>query len=77
MRVQAESTEKIVQLRIGAVDVPARVWEATTEAGVECLLFVTRVAVRNDRDSSQFERELTEQNPPSAEVQSWPLRMIL
>lgn len=60
MKLQIESTDRIVLIN----GVPARVWEGTTEGGVPCLCFVTRVAVRNDRDSSEFERELLEQGPP-------------
>lgn len=82
MRVAAESTSKIVELIVdGPVGhrarIEARVWEATTEAGVECLLFVTRVAVRENQDTAQFDEELAEQRAPSEEVRAWPISMIL
>lgn len=54
--------------------VPARVWKGTTASGVECIVFVHRIAVHNDADSSEFERELAEQLPPGRHV---PLSMIL
>lgn len=73
MRITAESTEKIVHVN----GVLARVWEATTADGVECYLFVTRVAVKRDADNAQFERELIEHKPPSVEAADFPARMIL
>ncbi len=76
MRVTAESTSKIVQLASRG-PIEARVWEATTESGVQCFLWVTRVQVRRDQDCSQFERELAEQREPTAEIQAIPLRVIL
>lgn len=56
--------------------VPARVWEGETEKGIKVTCFITRVAVREDSDCSQFEAELKEQEPLKP-VQSWPLSMIL
>ena len=74
MRVTAESTERIVHLN----RVPARIWEAVTPSGVKCFLFVTRIAVAKGQDTSRFDRELSEQRPPSAEaVEAFPLRMVL
>lgn len=73
MKITAESTDKIVRIN----GVPARVWEGTSERGVPCLLFVTRIAVREDRDAAEFEAELTEQRPPSAEAAAFPDWMIL
>ncbi len=77
MKVTAESTSKCLILVVDGVDVPARVWEATTESGVRCHLFVTRVQVDRSLDCSQFEKELREQRPPSPESEAIPLRMIL
>lgn len=78
MRVTAVSTDKIVQVRTpdGAA-VPARIWEATTAAGIRCRLFVTRVMVADTADVREFDRELEEHQAPSAETLSIPLRMIL
>lgn len=80
MKLLIESTDRIVQLeQAGSVTVPARIWEGTTERGVRCLVFITRVAVREDQDTAEFERDLTETPPPKAapDVQSWPARMVL
>jgi hypothetical protein len=76
MKITIESTSKIVELN----GVPARIWEGTTDTGVQVHCFVTRIAVHEDAnefDVSQFERELMEQKPPSATVYAFPLSMIL
>ena len=62
MQVQLESTEKVVTLN----GVPARIWEGHTAAGVRCHAYVTRIAVSDSDDVSQFERELQEHRAPSA-----------
>jgi hypothetical protein len=73
MNVQLHSTEKIVHIN----GLPARVWEGVTESGVPCHAFITRIAVARDQDATEFEKELQEHQPPSAEIQSIPLRMII
>ncbi len=73
MKLIIENTTKIVELD----GLPARVWEGHTESGIPVHCFVTRVAVRDDADCSQFEKELSEQRTPSAEVAAIPMRMIL
>ncbi|MGE0605519.1 MAG: hypothetical protein AB7O62_00225 [Pirellulales bacterium] len=75
MKMQIESTDQITTID-GA---EARLWRGTTEEGIDCLVFVTRVAVRKEEDQSSFERELREQGVP-AELQGprvVDLRMIL
>jgi len=64
MKLTLESTTQIVHVN----GVAARVWEGQTESGIACHAFITRVAVKNDLDSSQFDRELQECRPPSAEI---------
>ena len=75
MRITIESTEKIVELN----GVPARVWEGESESGIPVICFVTRIMVPETEriDHSEFQRELSEQRPPSAEVKAIPLRLIL
>ena len=74
MRIQLESTDKIVTLN----GVPARIWEGVTESGIEIHAFITRVAVHKDADASEFEAELQEHAPPrNADIASYPLNMIL
>lgn len=73
MRIAIESTTKIVHLN----GVKARVWEGVTESGIPVLCFVTRIAVKDGLDTSEFEKELQEHRVPSIEAEAIPLRMIL
>ena len=73
MRIQIESTTKIVQLN----GVPARIWEGHTEAGVPIHCYITRVAVRTDQPCDEFEQDLEDHAPPSAAVEAIPARLIL
>lgn len=77
MKLLAESTTKIVTLCTPAGDVPARIWTATTEHGVRCHLYVTRVAVAENEDQRQFQAELEEHEPPTPDIQAIPTRLIL
>jgi hypothetical protein len=56
--------------------VPVRHWKGTTDTGIPVDLFVHRVAVREDRDCSQFEAELKE-CIPAARDRRVDLRFIL
>lgn len=69
MKITIESTDKIVLVN----GVSARVWDGTSESGVELVAFVTRITVRSDADNSQFEAELREHTAPKI----FDLRMIL
>jgi hypothetical protein len=74
MKITITSTDKIVELN----GIPARIWEGTTESGIEVHAFITRIAVDKNQDTSQFERELKENSAPkNADIQSYPLRMII
>jgi hypothetical protein len=73
MKITIESTTKIVKLN----DIDCRVWEGQTEHGVKVHAFIPRISAKDDQDLSQFEAELKEQKPPSAEIQFLPLRMII
>lgn len=77
MKVELESTSKIVTLVIGGAEVPARVWEGKTAKGIRCHAFITRLGVAKDDDASEFEADLKETQQPSAEVAAIPLRLIL
>jgi hypothetical protein len=61
MKITIESTATCTTLD----GVRVRVWEGVTEKGVRCHVFVHRVAVRDDLDTKQFERELAELLPPA------------
>ncbi len=77
MKIAAESTNKVVVFKLDKAEVQARIWEAQTETGVKCFLYVTRVMVDEHADHEQFQKELLEHKAPSAEAQEIPLRMIL
>jgi acyl-CoA hydrolase len=73
MILTIHNTSKVVEVN----GVPARIWEGQTDTGIKVHCYVTRVAVHQDEDCSQFERELAEQRAPSAVVEAIPLRLIL
>ena len=79
MKLILESTTKIVELKTKDGIVPARIWEGTTASGITVHAFIARVAIDgNETRTEEFERELQEQRPPSAEaLTAYPLRMIL
>lgn len=64
MEIQIKATEKLTRVD----GVPCRVWEGTTARGIRCIVFVHRVAVHNNDDSSQFDQELQECTPPGMQV---------
>jgi hypothetical protein len=73
MKLIIESTSKVV-----TVDgVPARIWEGETQTGVRVHCYITRVAVENAGDQTQFERELALCKAPSPAIEAIPLRLIL
>lgn len=78
MKVTLENTDKVVLLTLqDGVTVPARIWESVTANGIACHAYVTRIAVANDHDATEFERDLQEQRKPSAAVAEIPLRLVL
>lgn len=78
MKIELESTHKIVTLVIDGVEVPARIWEGTTAAGVACHAYITRIAVHKDADASQFEAELQEAHMrPAPALEAIPLRYFV
>jgi hypothetical protein len=80
MKITLQSTTKIVMLKPDILSdvVPARIWEGQTESGIKVHCFITRIAVnKNEPRIHEFENELEEQNPPSAEIESIPSRLVL
>lgn len=79
----AVPTEVTSALRIAierALHVPARVWEGTTDSGIQVIALVTRIAhhKRDDAFAQQFEQELQAQRTPSSDaLQAFPARLIL
>jgi len=56
MRLSIESTGDLVSVR----GVVCRRWIGKSDDGVECEVFVHRVAVREDLEQAEFARELLE-----------------
>ena len=77
MRVELESTTKIVRLVVDGREVPARIWEGRTSSGIPCHAYITRIAFAPDQDAAEFERELLEQRRPTPEIEAIPLRLII
>lgn len=77
MEIQLKSTTKMVELDVGGVTVPARIWEGNTENGTPCHAYITRIACSLDEDQSEFERDLQEHDAPSAVIEAIPMRLIL
>lgn len=73
MKITLESTSKIIYLD----GVPARIWEGRTDTGIPVQAFITRLAVHNDQDQAQFQKELQICREPSPAAQAWPLKLML
>lgn len=61
MRLTIEATDQLTHLD----GVPCRVWKAKTAAGVDCFVFVHRIAALKSADTTEFDCALKEQLPPS------------
>jgi len=73
VKIHLESTSKIVTFN----GIECRIWEGKTEAGVPMHAYIARVAIDNNADASQFEAELREAKPPTADVAAIPFRMLI
>ena len=73
MRLSIENTDILATIN----GVPARVWQGKSASGIPVTLWVTRIAVNEKEDTAMFEKELRECVPPTAEAQSFSLRLIL
>ena len=67
MRITLETSERVVELEYDGARIPARIWTGTTESGIEVHAFVLMLAVRNDADAIEFERELFEIKVPTVQ----------
>ncbi len=77
MKVELESTTKIVEFVVDGKPVPARIWEGRTSSGIPCHAYITRIAVAPDQDSTEFERELRECRRPTPAIAAITPRLIL
>ncbi len=69
MKITIESTDTIVELRHNMQDIPARIWEGTTESGVPVIAFITRISPQTlDAEANErFATELKECRKPTYE----------
>lgn len=78
MKLTLQSTTKIVELEVaGGGSCMARIWEGETASGIRVHAYMTRIAVAEGDDCTQFDAELLQCKPPSAAVAAIPLRLIL
>lgn len=74
MKIIINSTTLVATLN----GVPARIWEGVTESGIPVTCYVTRIAIDKDEPRhEEFSNELDEHAPPSPEIATYPLRLIL
>lgn len=64
MEIQIEATKFITE--IGGV--PVHLWNGVTKDGIECKVFVHRIAVNREADTERFDKELAEQMPPGSKI---------
>lgn len=72
MKVTIESTTKVVSIN----GIPARQWQGATDSGIPVVCLITRIAVPDGHDTSQFEAELKEQQAPRFD-DAFPIRMVI
>lgn len=84
MKITIENTTKIVRLskhRFPLVaqddDIKCRVWEGVTETGIRVQCLIPRISTFAANDQEQFIRELEEKKPPTAELNAFPIRMVI
>lgn len=77
MKIEIESTTKIVEIVINGQNVPARIWEGKTESGIYVHAYITRIAAPDNERLDEFERELQEHRKPSPVIDALPLRVII
>jgi hypothetical protein len=84
LKIEIESTTKIVTLVINGHNVPARVWQGATASGIPVQCFITRIAPeisksdpKIDELTVEFETDLKRQADPRPTVEAIPLRMII
>lgn len=80
MKITIESTTQMVQVVSEAAGgaVPGRVWVGKTDSGIEVQCVVTLIAISQNENQEQFQRELQECRPPTEiTLEVFPLRMVI
>lgn len=57
--------------------IEARIWEGNTDKGVPVSCLIARIAVDNDDDHTEFDRDLRETPAPKPTIHAWSNRMLL
>jgi hypothetical protein len=76
MKITVVSTEKIVHVN----GVKARLWEGETESGIPVHCFIPLIAPTIpplDARQKEFLAELKQTKAPSAEMETYPARLVL
>jgi hypothetical protein len=79
MKASIKSTDQVVTIRDPAgAKALARAWEGVTEDGIPFVAYITMVQVRSSERHEEFERDLQEHKPASAEtLRAIDMRFIL
>lgn len=82
MEIMLKSTNRIVEIEpqsaANARPIKARIWEGETDSGIPVICVITRIAVPEGHDQTQFRADLEENEPPTAAaVKAFPLRMLV
>jgi hypothetical protein len=79
MKAKIASTNHIVTMKdCDGQPFKARVWEGVTEAGIAFTAYIPVVQVKRSVDNAEFEKELSEHQPPSADtMRAIDMRFVL
>ena len=82
MRIEIESTSRVVTFEVDGARVPALIWEGRSESGVPVHCFITRICPSIPEPlpaevAEAFAAELRVCTPPTEAVVGIPLRMVL
>jgi len=73
MKLKIESTNIFTQFN----GVNCRLWAGVTDTGIPCKVFIVGIAVANERDQQEFDRNNMKEIPAPSECNTISLRHIL
>lgn len=74
MMIILEKTDKLIDVN----GIQSRLWQGKTESGIPITCLIVRIAVNAEADQAEFEKELLETRPPSAEAdKAFPARLVV
>jgi hypothetical protein len=77
VKITIESTTQMTILVENGQEILCRIWEGETDSGIKVQVLIPRLAAKRGQDLKQFEKELLETRPPSADFSAFPARLIL